>query len=108
MVQWFIEGDRSALSPHPITSSKLLILSITSGTTFLPDAGFFNRVKFATKEGVIILIKQFAGAMAAEEAAKYVPFVGSLVAGSIDFLVTKRASRIWPFREVGAECTLAA
>jgi GTP-binding protein EngB required for normal cell division/uncharacterized protein (DUF697 family) len=44
------------------------------------------------KDGAIWLLKRFAGRMAAAEASKYVPFVGSMISASISFATIKYAA----------------
>jgi hypothetical protein len=39
-----------AAPPYPITASNSLILSVTSGTAFLPDASFFSRAVASARE----------------------------------------------------------
>lgn len=48
-------------------------------------------IKFATKEGIIVLLKKFAGRTAVKEISKYIPFVGQAIASSIGFATTKYA-----------------
>lgn len=48
-------------------------------------------VKYATRDGVLFLIKKFAGRSTAKQASKYIPFVGSAIAASIGFSITLTA-----------------
>lgn len=50
-----------------------------------------NIIKYASKEGVIILLKKYVQKVAGKEIAKYIPFVGPFVAASIGFGVTLQA-----------------
>jgi hypothetical protein len=47
--------------------------------------------EFATKQGILMLLKRFAGREVVKSVAKYIPFVGQLVAAAIGFGVTKSA-----------------
>jgi hypothetical protein len=48
-------------------------------------------LNFSTKEGIVILLKQFAGREIVVSLAKYIPFVGSAIAGSVAFGIIKVA-----------------
>lgn len=48
-------------------------------------------VEFATNQGVILLLKQFIGKVAVQQVAKFVPFVGPAIAGSLGFVITRQA-----------------
>ena len=51
-----------------------------------------NRVlEYGTKEGIVLLLKQFAGREVVKEVAKYVPFVGQAIAGAVGFGIVKYA-----------------
>ena len=45
-------------------------------------------VEYASKEGILLLLKRFAGRTAVKQFAKYIPFVGQIIAGSIGFGIT--------------------
>lgn len=47
--------------------------------------------EFATRQGVLMLLKRFAGREALKAAAKYIPIVGQVVAGAVGFAITKKA-----------------
>jgi GTP-binding protein EngB required for normal cell division/uncharacterized protein (DUF697 family) len=48
-------------------------------------------IKFASTEGVVVLLRQFGSLVTAEQVAKFVPFVGTLIAASLGFVITRRA-----------------
>jgi hypothetical protein len=51
-----------------------------------------NRViEYATKEGVIAILKKYATKLAVKSTAKYVPFVGQAIAASAAFAMTMGA-----------------
>jgi len=47
-----------------------------------------NAIKYATKEGLLILLKNFAGREAVKEFTKYIPFIGQAVAASLGYAIT--------------------
>lgn len=47
-------------------------------------------VRYASTEGVLLLIKEFSGMVVAEQVAKFVPIVGTLVAASLGFAITRK------------------
>ena len=48
-------------------------------------------LSFSKKEGIELLLKQFAGRLAAKQFSKYIPFVGLAIASSAGFGLTKLA-----------------
>ncbi len=48
-------------------------------------------LKFASTEGVLLLLKQYGSLMAAEQVSKFVPLVGTIIAASLGFTITRRA-----------------
>lgn len=48
-------------------------------------------IDYATKEGVIFLLKRFAANQAVKEVGKFIPFVGQAIAASVGFAITKAA-----------------
>ena len=50
-----------------------------------------NVVKFGTREGILLLLKRYAGREAAKSVSKYIPFVGQAIAASLGFWITKAA-----------------
>ena len=48
-----------------------------------------NVLKYGTKEGVLMLLKQFAGRETIKTVSKYVPFIGTALAASIGFAIIK-------------------
>jgi len=47
-----------------------------------------NIVKYAAKEGLLILLKGFAGRQAVKTFAKYIPFVGQAIAAGLGYAIT--------------------
>ncbi len=72
------------------------------GIDSIPKDTLLEKVKFAapaanriitnaTKEGIIFLLKRFAGSLVTKTGTKYIPFVGQAIAASIGFGITKLA-----------------
>jgi len=47
-----------------------------------------NVVQYAAKEGILILLKSFAGRQVVKSFAKYIPFIGQAIAASIGYAIT--------------------
>jgi GTP-binding protein EngB required for normal cell division/uncharacterized protein (DUF697 family) len=47
-----------------------------------------NVVQYAVKEGIMILLKSFAGRQVVKSVAKYIPFVGQAIAAGIGYAIT--------------------
>ncbi|MCS0581008.1 GTP-binding DUF697 domain-containing protein [Massilia pinisoli] len=47
-----------------------------------------NVIRYAAKEGILLLLKQFIGRQAIKSVAKFVPFIGQAVAASAGFTIT--------------------
>lgn len=47
-------------------------------------------VKYASTEGVLLLLKEWGGMVVAEQVSKFVPFVGTLVAASLGFAIVRK------------------
>lgn len=47
-----------------------------------------NVVQYAAKEGILILLKSFAGRQAVKTFTKYIPFIGQIVAASLGYAIT--------------------
>jgi small GTP-binding protein len=47
-----------------------------------------NVVKYAATEGILILLKKFAGRQALKGFAKYVPLIGQVIAASLGYIIT--------------------
>ena len=47
-----------------------------------------NVVRYAAKEGVLLLLKQFLGRQLIKTVAKYIPFIGQAIAASTGFAIT--------------------
>jgi len=60
-------------------------------TPLLPLPLINNILTYATKEGLMVLLKKYSTKAVAKEFAKYIPFVGPVIAGSIGFAITKLA-----------------
>jgi hypothetical protein len=52
-------------------------------------------VKYASTEGVVILLKEFSGMVIAEQVAKFVPFVGTAIAASLGFALTRKVGNLY-------------
>lgn len=63
--------------------------SLQAAAPFLPLAN--NILKYALKEGIITLLKQYPAKEGLKEMAKYVPFVGQVIAATAGFYVVKFA-----------------
>jgi len=50
-----------------------------------------NVVKYAAKEGLLMLLKRYAGKQVAKSLSKYIPFVGQAVAAGIGYAITSNA-----------------
>jgi GTP-binding protein EngB required for normal cell division/uncharacterized protein (DUF697 family) len=51
-------------------------------------------IGYASVQGVMFLLKQFVGKVAIQQVAKYVPIVGSVIAASLGFALTRQAA-LW-------------
>lgn len=75
------------LSPEQIdsldTESKLFVMTAISNT------GSKMAGKYITRKLIVLLLNKMAGKVAARNVAKFVPFVGSAVAGSISYTAMK-------------------
>lgn len=47
-----------------------------------------NVVQYAAKEGILMLLKSFAGRQAVKTFAKYIPFIGQAIAASLGYAIT--------------------
>ncbi|MBA4063194.1 MAG: hypothetical protein C0501_05675 [Isosphaera sp.] len=52
-------------------------------------------VKYASTEGVLLLLKESSGMVAAEQVAKFVPLVGTLVAASLGFAIVRKVGNMY-------------
>ncbi len=50
-----------------------------------------NILQFATKEGLLLLLKRFAGRTAVKTLSKYIPFVGQAFAAGLGYAITSNA-----------------
>lgn len=59
----------------------------------IPAVGFLanNVVKYAVKEGVVVLLKRFIAQETVKSVTKYIPFVGQAIAASIGYAITSNA-----------------
>lgn len=48
-------------------------------------------VKYAAKEGILLLLKKVAGRQAVKTLSKYIPFVGQIIAAGIGYAITSNA-----------------
>lgn len=54
-----------------------------------------NVMQFAAKEGIIVLLKRFAGRQAVKTLTKYVPFIGQAIAAGIGYAMTSQAGKAY-------------
>lgn len=52
-------------------------------------------VKYASTEGVLMLLKECSGMVVAEQISKFVPFVGTMVAASLGFAIVRKIGNIY-------------
>jgi hypothetical protein len=52
-------------------------------------------VKYASTEGVLLLLKECSGMVVAEQVAKFVPFVGTVVAASLGFAIVRKVGNMY-------------
>lgn len=52
-------------------------------------------VKYASTEGVLLLLKEFSGMVVAEQVSKFIPFVGTMVAASLGFAIVRKIGNIY-------------
>lgn len=80
-------NEKFGLSPEQIesldTQTKLLVMTSIS-TTGSKMAG-----KYITRKLIMMTFKRMAGRISAKSASKYVPFLGSAIAGGISFATMK-------------------
>jgi hypothetical protein len=74
---------------YGLSTEKLTNIKSSSLQMAIPLA---NRVlEYATKEGILLLLKRFLGRQALKTASKYVPFVGTAVAAGLGYAITSAA-----------------
>ena len=54
-----------------------------------------NIIRFAAKEGVILLLRQFVGKEALKEFAKYIPLIGQVIAMGAGYAITTNAGKMY-------------
>ena len=47
-----------------------------------------NVVQYAAKEGILMLLKSFAGRQVVKTLAKYIPFIGQAIAAGLGYAIT--------------------
>lgn len=52
-----------------------------------------NVLEFATREGIMLLMKRYVSRIGAKTVSKYIPFVGQAIAASLGFAVTYQAGK---------------
>jgi small GTP-binding protein len=52
-------------------------------------------VKYASTEGVVLLLKEVGGLVVAEQVSKFVPFVGTVVAASLGFAIVRKVGNMY-------------
>lgn len=74
---------------YGLSSEKLTNVKNSSLKVAIPLA---NRVlEYATKEGILLLLKSFLGRQALKTASKYIPLVGTAVAAGLGYAITSAA-----------------
>lgn len=80
-------NEKFGLSPEQIdsldTESKLFVMTAISNT------GSKMAGKYITRKLILLLLNKMAGKVAAKNVSKFLPFVGSAVAGSISYTAMK-------------------
>lgn len=71
--------------------SDTFLISLKQST--IPVVGRLanNVIQYAAKEGILMLLKSFAGRQAVKEFAKYIPFVGQAIAAGLGYAITSNA-----------------
>lgn len=54
-----------------------------------------NVVQYAAKEGLLMLLKNFAGRQAVKSLAKYIPFVGTAISAGLGYAITSNVGNIY-------------
>ena len=54
-----------------------------------------NVVKYASTEGVVLLLTEYSGAVIAEQVSKFVPIIGTAVAASLGFAVVRKIGNLY-------------
>lgn len=72
---------------YGLTEKRLSALQALPAAKGLAD----QVLKYATREGLLLLLKQFAGRQTVKEVSKYIPFVGQAVAATLGFTITNMA-----------------
>ncbi len=72
---------------YGLTEARLSKLQALPAVKGLAD----QIIKYATREGLLLLLKQFVGRQTIKEVAKYIPFVGQAVAAGVGFSITLMA-----------------
>lgn len=54
-----------------------------------------NVVRYASTEGVLLILKECSGMVAAEQVAKFVPFLGTVVAASLGFAIVRKVGNMY-------------
>ncbi|RUR53059.1 hypothetical protein [Vreelandella populi] len=80
-------NEKFGLTPEQIdsldTESKIMVM------TAISNVGSKMAGKYITKKLIVMLLQKMSGKIAAKSVTKYVPFIGSAVAGSISFAAMK-------------------
>lgn len=54
-----------------------------------------NVVKYASTEGVVLLLQEASGAVVAEQVSKFIPIVGTAVAASLGFAIVRKVGNLY-------------
>jgi small GTP-binding protein len=52
-------------------------------------------IRYASTEGAVILLKEFSGLVVAEQMSKFVPIVGTIIAASLGFAITRKVGAFY-------------
>lgn len=76
---------------YGLDEAELKALLTTDASTTAIATMVNNIIKFGAKEGLLILLKRYAGFVAAKEITKYIPFAGQAIAASLGYMITSSA-----------------
>jgi small GTP-binding protein len=88
-------GIMLKLFSHIKTSFGLTDDVLKSKEMILPTVAHMakNVLEFATREGIVMLMKRYVSKVGAKTISKYIPFVGQAIAASLGFAVTYQAGK---------------
>lgn len=78
---------------YGLTDQRLDLLSHSAMPAVAQLAN--NVIKYAAREGVVMLLRRFVGQQAAKSLARYIPFVGQALAASLGYAITSNAGKAY-------------